>query len=246
MSQAASPQPIFYRLWMLVFLVGFWPVVIVNLSLLLSISVGELPPAFPYIDGTVSVSAAARQDPTIYWFRIAMMPYALVLAVFWWLNHRWLAAWAPGQAGWRRSVVLSGLIGASFLLLYVSFLGTDGVIYSLLRRFGATLYFACTALAQLLSLRVLWRSQLIEHPDCRPWAIVACTLSASLLVVGLISIPLPMWVPEGYRVENVVEWNFGLLMMAWFAAVAVMWRRTGFGFQLGTYTSLTSGEGLPK
>lgn len=222
------------RLWLLAVLVGVWPLLVANAALLLSVAVGALEPAFPYVDGKVSISAAARQDPTLYWFRIAMMPYALVLALFWWLNHRWLESWQPERMISHRLMFACGLIGAAFLILYVSFLGTEGVMYGWLRRFGATLYFAGTALAQLIGLRVLWHTSLERHHRFRPWIRAALAISAGLLLLGVANAALPPLVPDTFRVENVIEWLFGALMSAWFVVLSVLWRHSGFGFTLHT------------
>lgn len=220
------------RLWLIAALTGIWPLIVVNGSLALSIGTGALEPTFPYIDGEASISAAARQDPTIYWFRIAMMPYALVLALFWWLNHRWLQSWQSQRVISQRLMLACGLTGAAFLILYSSFLGTEGVMYGWLRRFGATLYFAGTALAQLIGLRVLWHTSLEGMDRYRPWLRSALTISAALLALGVANAVLPPVVPDSFRIENVIEWHFGLLMSAWFVVLSVLWRQSGYTFKL--------------
>lgn len=220
------------RLWLIAALTGIWPLIVVNGSLALSIGAGALDPSFPYIDGEASISAAARQDPTIYWFRIAMMPYALVLALFWWLNHRWLQSWQSQRVISQRFMLACGLTGAAFLILYASFLGTEGVMYAWLRRFGATLYFAGTALAQLIGLRVLWHTPPEGMERYRPWLRTALAISAGLLVLGVANAVLPPIVPDSFRIENVIEWHFGLLMSAWFVVLSVLWRKSGYAFRL--------------
>ena len=54
-----------------------------------------------------------------------------------------------------------------------------------------------------------------------------------LLAVGLCSIPIMHFLPEAFRpdkdrLENVVEWNFCLLLAAGYGLFWYAWRRTAF------------------
>lgn len=232
-TRAPGPDgPATWSLWPLALIVGLWPILICHLALLLSIASGTLDPALPYIDGRYSVSAAARQDPTVYWFRIAMMPYAPVLGVFWWLNDRWLAGWQKERRVSRRLVLICGLAGAALMLVYTSFLGTEGAIYTWLRRFGAVMFFAGTALAQLISVRVLWHSTMLRHPRFGSWLAAACTASGILVLLGLCDAILPLLIDTEIHIGNLIEWYFGVVMNAWFIVFAVLWRRSRFSFRL--------------
>ena len=49
-----------------------------------------------------------------------------------------------------------GICGAIALVFYVLYLGSEGVVYSWLRRYGVVFFFGFTALAQLLTARFIW------------------------------------------------------------------------------------------
>ena len=67
---------------------------------------------------------------------------------------------AGAEPAWDRAIAFRpdrvatlaglGVTGALFMVLYVVFLGTDGTAYEFMRRYGVTVYFSFTALAQLL------------------------------------------------------------------------------------------------
>jgi hypothetical protein len=224
---ASSPRA--FPVWPLPLLVGVWPVLLVHGCLWLSINAG-LTSSYPLWDGRYSVSAVARQLPTLYWFRMAIMPYAVLLALFWlyqvlWLHH------AHGLSRLRAFLIGGcGVAAAGFLLLYASFLGTEGELYTWLRRFGATLWFALTALAQLCCLPALRRhAQAIPAHSRSVQSMKA--LSVILLLIGLSSLALPYLVVELDAWQNRVEWWFGALMMAWFLPLVVCWRRGGHAVQ---------------
>lgn len=60
-----------------------------------------------------------------------------------------------GKDGRASVMAVLGIIGAVFLVLYVTALGNEGEWYSWQRRYGVTLYFGGTSLAQLLLVLIL-------------------------------------------------------------------------------------------
>jgi hypothetical protein len=49
-----------------------------------------------------------------------------------------------------------------------------------------------------------------------------------MLAIGLASIPVMNFVADKDRIQNVMEWNFGLLLLGNFALTWFLWRATRF------------------
>ncbi len=228
-GQAASWLPV-----TLAWLVAVLPVMAAAGSYFISASNGQVPWCWPMLEGCTSISRAARTEPAIFWFRLLMLPNAALLLLCWWLTARWLRQRSiVTTASATRWMVLSGVIGALALALYVDFLGSSGATYQFMRRFGITFYFAGTGLAQLLTLRLL-RQQFLQRSLQRPlqqaslpptvlpllwYLVVAQWLLAMLHVV------LKSTLPDYDQWENRLEWTLALLLTGWFAVLAEQWRR---------------------
>jgi hypothetical protein len=89
------------------------------------------------------------------------------------------------------------------------FLGVEGEIYQWLRRFGITVYFGGTVLAQMLLASL--------HGRRARTLVAVCAL---LLVLGLASIPLQHFAADRDAAVNALEWTYALLMMLGFLATA--------------------------
>lgn len=217
---------------------GLVPVLATHVALALNLAV---PPAeglaaefrcLPYWDGCVSISRAVRTGPGLSVFRALMLPTAAVLALTWWLVGRWLGLLRPDAARYARVIGGMGLVGASFLVLYVGWLGTEGEFYGWLRRYGVTVYFGLTALAQLLLVHALW--PLRRDPAWRRLrgpVRMLFTLVAVQWLGGVLSVAKRLLLDDPVlvdRLENVIEWWFALALSAAFLALAELMRRTSF------------------
>lgn len=184
----------------------------------------------PWTDGCVTVSRAVRSGPGLPLFRALLLPTAVAAALAWWLTARWLML-ARHAAPVRAAVVgVMGALGAVFLVLYVGWLGVDGPWPGWLRRYGVTVYFGLTALAQLLLLWALWppRNHGAGLSGPLRWlgACVAVEWLGGVLSVGkrlLLADPALM-----DRVENLIEWWFALAVSAGFVAMGELLRRGGY------------------
>lgn len=193
----------------------------------ISASIGEVPTCIPFFEGCTSISGAARRDPSIHVFRAMMLPTATVIGIYWLLVRAWLGH--LGDAGRSRDWIVGlGLIGALFLVLYVVFLGTDGRAYELMRRYGVIVYFAFTALAELVLAARLHRLPPEAKLQVGPGLVlVKVGFCAAMLVLGLLNTPAANFFPE-LPLDNVIAWNFALLMHGYFGLTAIAWSRAGF------------------
>ena len=125
-----------------------------------------------------------------------------------------------------------GVVGALFLILYATFLGTQGEVYTWLRRYGVTIYFSFTALAQIFFTRRLYQlGDIPELRTLRPLVHIKMSLCVLQWGIGLISVPLGVIIVEKAPrevMQNIVEWNFALAMNLYFFITYFMFKRTGF------------------
>ena len=188
------------------------PTFTVNLCYAISSAQGLVPSCVPYFEGCTSISSAGRYGISYYLFKVGMVCGAALLVLFW----RDMAAHIRAATGKGAPVVaVTGAGGAVFLVLYTAFLGSEGDFYFLMRRFGSLLYFGLTMLAQLMALRRLetfaprWLTRTMK------WTCF------SMLFFGTASIPVMNYMDNKDTFQDIIEWDFSLLMQVYFLLTAV-------------------------
>lgn len=195
---------------------GLVPLLAVHASYLISASQGLVPWCFPYLDGCTSISRAARFGLANHLFKGLMLPSAVLIGLFWMGTAQWLASSSPSSPKRNTSIAVIGVIGAAFLILYATFLGVQGDIYQWLRRYGVTIYFSFTVLAQMLLASVLARGGLQR---------LLGAICALMLLLGLVSLPLQHVVEHRDAALNAIEWCYALLMTSSFTIIGIAWLR---------------------
>ena len=206
---------------------GLLPIVAAHGAYLLNIYQGsELAAGYvcmPYLEGCVSISRAARSGPGLLLFRWMMLVSVPLLLLTWLFVPRWLPALDTINNRRARAMVTLGIVGALFLVFYVTALGNEGEWYQLQRRYGVTIYFGGTALAQLLFLGILWplrRSALAGRYRtvalftglvCLQWALGVASVLKRLVLDDPVRVD---------QAENVIEWWYALAMSLAFVAMA--------------------------
>lgn len=213
------------QVWRLAITAAALPLVAVHLCWLVSLHAEAIAACNPYLDGCTSISATGRHGLAFYLFKMLMIPTAMLYLAVWLVAAQWLLS--LGQR--PRALLLCGLVGALFLIVYATFLGTDGALYTWLRRFGARMFFGLTAFAQLLLAWHLWRAGLKAW-----WARGILWLCGLQLAIGLASLPLPLVLDDPGAWQNIVEWNYALAMNAVFGLLAVGWWQQRLRLALAT------------
>ncbi len=211
---------------LLIFLI---PAIAANLAWWLSTHLGLVPACNVYLEGCISISAAGRYEPVLFMFRGAIIPLAVLTVLFWRLACVWLQA--LGETSRTRLVMIEliGLVAGVFLVLYALFLGTEGDAYRLLRRYGVTVFFAFTYLAQLLVTGAIWARMRAGERWLPRWLANALLgVCVAMLIGGLASLPAAEWAMDRSAMNNIIEWNLSGVMMSWFILMWIAWRRTGF------------------
>lgn len=205
--------------WPLPALAAVLPFVATWTAFALSVHDGHIEACNPFWDGCTSISRAARHGLGNPVFRAVMLPAATLQIAFWMLCRHWLQQQSTRSAS--SAISLCGIVAGLALILYATFLGTDGDLYRLLRRYGVTLYFAFTFLA------LLWTLRALRHT---PWPGLQRSLSVIallMLALGVASVATSAFVADAalkYRLENALEWQLGLWLCVMFAAFVAPWR----------------------
>jgi hypothetical protein len=212
-------------LWPLPLLIALLFLVAAHAAYALSIQAGHVPACVPYLEGCVSISRAARHGVGNSVFRLLVMPCAVLHALAWLLAHRWLRG--------GHGMVVLGVVSAIALAVYATFLGTDGETYRFLRRYGVVVYFGFGYLAQLALMRRASRA------DALPTRVITWMswIAAAMLGLGIANVVAGLVVVDASakdRWENVFEWWLGLLMVGWYVALTVGWRRQRVAAQLSS------------
>ncbi len=218
------------------------PFIAVHATYLVAASHGLVDWCNPYYDSCTSISATGRKPPASYLFRATMLPAAVVMMAYWWLNFAWLRAlWrdhGDRPAGYRsvggaRWMLCLGILACVGLILYVTVLGERGDAWALQRRVGTVLFFSFTYLAQLLLARqlLLLRAQL---PPLVPRLLALMLfVCAILLAAGLLTVVIDAWDEAYYEtVEDAFEWVLSLLLQANFLLGYFVWRSAGWSLEV--------------
>ena len=154
------------------------------------------------------------------------------MAAYWlfsvaWLRSLSLIAGRNEKTG--SSIVVFGVAGAIFLIIYVTFLGTQGPVYDFMRRFGIYLYFLFTVIAQLiLASKVLSLSSVLRMPGVERITRYQLAIAIIPFALGILNLILKETMADADTAENIIEWIFALLMHSYFLLTYFSWRATGF------------------
>jgi hypothetical protein len=207
------------------------PLLASNGAYLLSADQGFIPWCIPYIDGCTTISKAARSGNSIFIFRAAMISYGVLLIWFWIYAQHWLDLLYGHKTKTARVILWLGIVGAIFLIVYVDFLGTTGDVNRFMRRYGVMVFYTFTPLAQLLMLKQHY-DILLSLPTTEPtlstikprvlhFQLIILLL---LLIIAIISTVLDATQSKTYESENIVEWNFSLLLNMYFSGMIFIWK----------------------
>ena len=200
------------------------PLVGINIAYWIGANNNVLPSCIPYIDGCTSISSTGRYPPGDRLFRATLLPYAAILAMTWYFAALWLKSLKPTSRA-APVILVSGVVGAVALVMYVSYLASHDPFYEIMKTYGIYFYFVGTALAQLVLSLALDRS-----PVQRAMVWVTVTPFA----LGLINFAQKAVLGSLNSNENRIEWIASLLMQVWFVLLWVAWRQSRFDVQVRT------------
>lgn len=218
-------------LWPLPVIAGLTPAIAAIAALWLSFALDLVAPCNPFLDGCVSISRAARHDLSNHVFRALVLPAAVLQALTWVLCGHWLKG-CGSDARMVRALPWLGVLAGVFLVLYGTFLGTEGAAYRWMRRYGVIFYFGFTFLNMLIVSGALWRlahaGTLAPPARLERWLVALCAVT---LAIGLAHVLVPLLLGSEdlkNRLENLLEWYVSLDFTLFFVALAWLWRSARF------------------
>ena len=217
------------RLWFLPVLGALLPALAAIVALRISVAQEFVAACNPFIDGCVSISRAARYGLANHVFRALVLPAAVLQSLTWVLCAAWLArCGANGNS--LRWIAGLGVLAGVCLVLYGSFLGTEGEAYRWMRRYGVIVYFGFTYLCMAITaahLRGIASAGRQSMPVKLDAALVV--LLAATLLAGLASAFISRLTDDeafANRMENIFEWYAGAAFTLYFAGLGWLWRST--------------------
>jgi hypothetical protein len=187
---------------------GLVPFIAIHASYLIAATQTHVPWCVPYWDSCTSISATGRHGIAYGWFKLTMIPAALILFMFW----RALFSWQVSlEANQQRALMVIGCIGAICLAVYTVALGEAGDLFRRQRQIGATIYFTFTYLAQLLLVAWLFRHAPTSGQR-NTWLYTMFATCAACLIIGIISLLIDAYTHWHDDVEDAIEWILALLI----------------------------------
>lgn len=213
---------------------GLLPILTINVSYVIAASSGHVPACIPYLEGCTSVSSTGRHDPESLFFRATLIPAAAFMTIYWRLNHVWLAT-IEGRVQRQHRVMLGlGMVGSGLLVVYAVLVGFNGVFYDPLRIGAGGMYLVLTFLAQLMLTRRILYLDRRAHFGVPHWLQrTKQGLCAAMILLGIAVIPFKGLFPDKRTIDNIVEWNFAIVMFVFYLTTYLAWRATCFDASFG-------------
>ena len=196
---------------------GLLAAVTIALCYVFSVHNGSVAP-FPQTD----ITHTARYPPSEYIFRIGIPVAMVVLQQIWWVLWSWMKAESARlgvSARTEKLAFILGVVGANLLIL-ASVLIQPGDMDWTLHIFGATGFFICTYLAQVLTtnkLQVLkdQDGQVTSNGSMKLKWFVIWFAGAALLLDAFSS-----YVPSIPYLANILEYVLTVFVLIWFVSCA--------------------------
>jgi len=209
------------------------PMVTIHITYLVSASQGYVGWCMPYLQSCTSISATGRNGLGYFLFKGAMIPALTLMAIFWFINHRWLQSVGYSRA---RGIGWLGLAASIFMLMYTMSLGHTGDAFELLRRIGVSGYIGMTGIAQISLGAMLYRSSqgLLTRFGRRLLILSGVTLGIAIFSLILDALPAV----DYSRMNHSFEWILINLMNVHGIGVAILWYKAGLAFNLPRMTGV--------
>jgi len=189
--------------------VFFIPVLTVIISYFISSFGGFVDWCMPLIDGCTSISKVGRYGISFYLYKIFIIPSVILMIIFWYQVNKYI---------YKSNLLLFlSITSCIFLIIYLLALGFDGKIYRFMREIGIFIYFILTPICQTLL------AFSISNNKIRSKFFLYTLLCMYLVCVGFYLLILPL---DNSNYENVIEWNFALLIFLFFPLFSGLLRNT--------------------
>ena len=216
----------------------FIPLVAINICLLISQNpeffentiftvdqIGRSGFSIPYLDGSLSISRAARTFPQYLIFKPAMFITAFLLYLYWSKNNQLVNNLKSSNLNYKFKIF--GILSAIFLVIHSILLGVkfDIQIYKFFRRVVLLLFIIFEIVAQgLLVINLYKLKSKIETLINKKILILKMILVGILAIIAVLS--LPILIKSGNtHFKHALEWNYFVGVVLFYLLSNFFWRK---------------------
>ena len=215
------------------------PLVAINSCLFISINyhlfentifvvdqIGRSGFTIPYIDGSLSISRAARTYPSYLLFKPGMIITAIFLIQYWISNNNLFKKIEDFRKK-NKYFLFFGVGSALFLIFHSIFLGInfDTDLYKFLRRFVLLGFITFELIAQtLLVLNIIKiKGKILEFINSKILTLKIILVSV-LVIVAFLSTPI-LNSSEYTHFKHALEWNYFLGIVTFYLLTFLFWKK---------------------
>ena len=188
--------------------------------------IGQSGFSIPYIDGSLSISRAARTFPQYLIFKPSMILTSVLLYYYWQYNNKLINSLNSTNTNYKFRVF--GILSAVFLVIHSILLGVkfDIQIYKLFRRVVLLAFIVFEIIAQGILVYHLYKlkNKIISFSN-RYILFLKIALVLVLTLVAFAS--LPILISKGNtHFKHALEWNYFVGVVFFYFLSRYFWRRT--------------------
>jgi hypothetical protein len=183
---------------------------------------------WPYIDGGLSISRAARPYPSWLIFKPAMFITSFLLIKYWYFNKDIILSFDKNYKHLKK-IIFFGVGSAFALTIHSIFLGIDfdNNLYKLFRRIIMVVFitFEVTAQTYLVVALYSFKNELNKFINVKVLRL-KLILVLILIVVAIIAIPIISWPGNSFKfVKHALEWDYFLGVITFYLLTYFMWKK---------------------
>jgi len=219
-------------IWVFIF-----PFVAINTCLILITQFHEFFPdqenivhnsLWPYLDGGLSISRAARPYPNWLIFKPAMFLTSFLLIKYWYYNRDIILNFNKDYKHLKK-IIFFGVGSALALVIHSIFLGIefDNNLYKLFRRIIILVFiiFEITAQAYLVAALYSFKEELSDFINTKVLKLKLILVS-TLIIVAIIAIPVISWPGNEFKfIKHALEWDYFLGVIIFYLLTYFMWKK---------------------
>ena len=183
---------------------------------------------WPYLDGGISISRAARPYPSWLIFKPAMFLTSFLLIKYWYYNRDIILNFNENYKHLKK-IIFFGVGSAVALSVHSIFLGIefDNNLYKLFRRVIMLVFiiFEITAQAYLVAALYSFKEKLSKFINIKVLKLKLILVSV-LIIVAVIAIPVISWPGNTFKfVKHALEWDYFLGVITFYLLTYFMWKK---------------------
>ena len=183
---------------------------------------------WPYLDGGLSISRAARPYPSWLIFKPAMFLTSFLLIKYWYLN-RDIIINLDKNYKYLKKIIFFGVGSAIALIIHSILLGIDfdNNLYKLFRRVIMLVFIIFEVAAQAYFVAALYsfKDKLSNYIDAKILKLKLILVSL-LIIVAIIAVPIISWPGNTFKfVKHALEWDYFLGVITFYLLTYFMWKK---------------------